>query len=203
MAADAETEVIETLTDWAWNLGMVFQLSDDALDLVANEAILGKPAGSDIREGTFTLPVLAAIAAPDGEKLRLLLDRPRPYPEEIVTKAIEHLRNGGWVEQAIDAALAHGEGPGVVGFAARCSRPPNPERPRQLSDRPRRSGALGALDLREVRYLRLGFAGSLDSGFQIVLGLGSVTFHRHHHAEFDLRGDRRIGNGMAQSGSHS
>ena len=109
MAADAETEVIETLTDWAWNLGMVFQLSDDALDLVANETILGKPAGSDIREGTFTLPVLAAIAAPDGEKLRLLLDRPRPYPEEIVTKAIEHLRNGGWVEQAIDAALARTE----------------------------------------------------------------------------------------------
>ena len=106
MAADAEPDVVETLTDWAWELGMVFQLSDDALDLVANETILGKPAGSDIREGTFTLPVLAAIAAPDGERLRQLLDRPRPYDEEVVTKAIEHLRNGGWVDQAIDAALS-------------------------------------------------------------------------------------------------
>ena len=106
MAADAEPDVVETLTDWAWELGMVFQLSDDALDLVGNETILGKPAGSDIREGNFTLPVLAAIAAPDGERLRQLLDRPRPYDEEVVTKAIEHLRNGGWIDQAIDAALS-------------------------------------------------------------------------------------------------
>jgi heptaprenyl diphosphate synthase len=106
MAADATPEVIETLTEWAWELGMVFQLSDDALDLVANESILGKPAGSDIHEGTFTLPVLAAIAAPDGEKLRVMLDRPRPYPDEIVKRAIAHLREGGWVDLAIDAALA-------------------------------------------------------------------------------------------------
>jgi geranylgeranyl pyrophosphate synthase len=84
---------------------MVFQLSDDALDLVGNEATLGKPAGSDIREGTFTLPVLAAVAAPDGDRLRALLDRPRPYSEEVVASAIAHLRNGGWVDQAVDAAL--------------------------------------------------------------------------------------------------
>jgi heptaprenyl diphosphate synthase len=106
MAADATPDVVETLTDWAWELGMVFQLSDDSLDLVASESVLGKPAGSDIREGTFTLPVLAAIAAPDGEALKALLDRPRPYPEEVVEKAISHLREGGWVDQAIDAALA-------------------------------------------------------------------------------------------------
>lgn len=105
MAADAEPQVIETLTEWAWELGMVFQLSDDALDLVAEETIIGKPAGSDIREGTFTLPVLAAIDAPDGARIRKLLDRPRPYSEDVVAEAIAHLREGGWVDQAIDAAL--------------------------------------------------------------------------------------------------
>lgn len=109
MAADAEPRVIETLTDWAWELGMVFQLSDDALDLVASEETLGKPAGSDIRRGTFTLPVLAAIASPEGEPLRRLLDRPRPYSDEVVEAAIRHLRDGGWVDQAIDAALARTE----------------------------------------------------------------------------------------------
>jgi heptaprenyl diphosphate synthase len=105
MAAGASDDVVETLTEWAWELGMVFQLSDDALDLVGDEATLGKPAGSDIREGTFTLPVLAAVAAPDGDRLRALLDRPRPYPDEVVAAAIAHLRNGGWVDQAIDLAL--------------------------------------------------------------------------------------------------
>jgi heptaprenyl diphosphate synthase len=109
MATDAEPSVIETLTEWAWELGMVFQLSDDALDLVANESILGKPAGSDIREGKFTLPVLAAIASPEGEAIHQLLDRPRPYPENIVEEAIALLRDGGWVDQAIDAALLRTE----------------------------------------------------------------------------------------------
>jgi heptaprenyl diphosphate synthase len=105
MAAGATPEVVETLTEWAWELGMVFQLSDDALDLVGNEATLGKPAGSDIREGTFTLPVLAAVAAPDGDRLRSLLEMPRPYRDETVEQAIAHLRKGGWVDQAVDIAL--------------------------------------------------------------------------------------------------
>ena len=105
MAAGAPDQVEETLTEWAWELGMVFQLSDDALDLVGDEATLGKPAGSDIREGTFTLPVLAAVTAPDGDRIRTLLEQPRPYSDETVSRVIAHLREGGWVDQAVDAAL--------------------------------------------------------------------------------------------------
>ncbi|MDH3307531.1 MAG: polyprenyl synthetase family protein, partial [Acidimicrobiia bacterium] len=58
MAADADAGVVEAISDWAWELGNVFQIADDALDLVATEDFLGKPAGSDIREGKLTLPVL-------------------------------------------------------------------------------------------------------------------------------------------------
>jgi geranylgeranyl pyrophosphate synthase len=105
MAADADPETIEVLTHWAWEMGMVFQLSDDALDLVATEDTLGKPAGSDIREGTFTLPVLTAIRGPEGPRLRRLLDQPRPYPEAVVTEAIALIRGGGWVDRAINAAM--------------------------------------------------------------------------------------------------
>jgi heptaprenyl diphosphate synthase len=108
-AVDAEPEVVEALSTWAGELGMVFQLADDALDLVGTEDSLGKPAGSDIREGTFTLPVLAAVQHPSGERLRRLLDRPRPYPDEMVEEAIEFLRDEGWVARAVDAALARVE----------------------------------------------------------------------------------------------
>jgi geranylgeranyl pyrophosphate synthase len=85
---------------------MVFQLADDALDLVGTEDSLGKPAGSDIREGTFTLPVLAAVSDPGSERLRRLLFQPRPYSDEAVEEALGLLREGGWVDRAIDAALA-------------------------------------------------------------------------------------------------
>jgi heptaprenyl diphosphate synthase len=107
MAAGAGPEVVDVLTDWAFELGMVFQMADDALDLVATEDSLGKPAGSDIREGTFTLAVLAAIQ--ESARLRELLSRPRPYPEETVDEAITLLRSEGWVDRALNAALRRAE----------------------------------------------------------------------------------------------
>ena len=44
--------------------GMVFQVRDDILDVVGTEAELGKPAGQDLAEGIYTLPVLLALADP-------------------------------------------------------------------------------------------------------------------------------------------
>ncbi len=43
---------------YGWNLGMAFQLVDDLLDFTASEAVLGKPVGSDLREGKITLPLI-------------------------------------------------------------------------------------------------------------------------------------------------
>ncbi len=48
------------LADFGTNLGMAFQLVDDALDYVADQRALGKTVGDDFREGKITLPVLAA-----------------------------------------------------------------------------------------------------------------------------------------------
>lgn len=106
MAADAEPDVVEALSVWAWELGMVFQIADDALDLVADEATIGKPAGSDIAEGTFTRPLLLAAEGPDGDRIRALLDRPRPFPAENVAEVIELVRRGGYVDQTLEAAMA-------------------------------------------------------------------------------------------------
>jgi heptaprenyl diphosphate synthase len=109
MAADADYEVVEALSIWAWELGMVFQIADDALDLVASEETIGKPAGSDIREGTFTQAVLEAAHGPDGEQIRSLLDRPRPFPEENVAEVIRLVREGGYVDRALEDAMARVE----------------------------------------------------------------------------------------------
>ena len=51
------------LAAYGSNLGMAFQLVDDALDYAADQATLGKTVGDDFREGKVTLPVLAAVAA--------------------------------------------------------------------------------------------------------------------------------------------
>jgi heptaprenyl diphosphate synthase len=104
MAADAPPEVVEALSTWAWEVGMVFQIADDALDLVADESAIGKPAGSDIREGTFTMPVLAAAAGPDGERVRQLLEPGIPYSDAAVNEVITLVRDGGHIEDALASA---------------------------------------------------------------------------------------------------
>ena len=55
----------QALAAFGMNLGIAFQLVDDALDYAANEATLGKTVGDDFREGKVTLPVLAAWQAGD------------------------------------------------------------------------------------------------------------------------------------------
>ena len=104
MAAEASPETVERVSSWAWELGIVFQISDDALDLVATDAFLGKPAGSDISEGKFTLPVLGALRGPEGRRISELLSTPRPYPSESVSEVIGLVRSGGYVKDALDEA---------------------------------------------------------------------------------------------------
>ena len=47
---------IQQLRDYGYHLGMAFQIVDDILDFTGDERTLGKPAGSDLRQGTLTLP---------------------------------------------------------------------------------------------------------------------------------------------------
>lgn len=104
IAADADREIIDALSDWAWELGIVFQLTDDALDLVATDVALGKPAGSDIREGVYTLPVLIALAGNDGPRVRELLASGRPFSDDAVDEVIDIVRAGGHIDEVLAEA---------------------------------------------------------------------------------------------------
>ena len=81
---------------------MVFQITDDALDLVADEATIGKPAGSDIHQGVYTLPVIHALAGPEGNRIRQLLSTERPFPDEAVDEVIDLVRTNGYVSKTLD-----------------------------------------------------------------------------------------------------
>jgi heptaprenyl diphosphate synthase len=104
MAANAEDDVVDALSDWAWEVGIVFQIADDALDLVADDETIGKPAGSDIREGKFTIPVLEALDGTEGKRVRNLLESAHPYRDEVVSEVIEIVRSGGHVDTSLAEA---------------------------------------------------------------------------------------------------
>ena len=66
-------EAMETrLGEFAWNLGIAFQLVDDVLDFTSREAVLGKPVGSDLREGKVTLPLIYALESASSEERQLV-----------------------------------------------------------------------------------------------------------------------------------
>jgi octaprenyl-diphosphate synthase len=68
--ADETTEA--RLGEFSWNLGIAFQLVDDVLDFTSNEKVLGKPVGSDLREGKVTLPLIYALEDAQAEERRLV-----------------------------------------------------------------------------------------------------------------------------------
>jgi heptaprenyl diphosphate synthase len=98
-APATETEALST---FGRHYGMAFQVVDDVLDVVATGEDLGKPAGHDMVEGVYTLPVLRTLAGPDGETLRSLLGR--PLDDGARVKALELVRQGDGVDQAMAEA---------------------------------------------------------------------------------------------------
>lgn len=64
----------QALCEFGMNLGIAFQLVDDALDYSANQQELGKSVGDDFREGKITLPIILAYQLSD-DKERAFFDR--------------------------------------------------------------------------------------------------------------------------------
>jgi heptaprenyl diphosphate synthase len=93
---------VESLAEFGRLYGMAFQIIDDILDVVATDEQLGKPAGKDMLEGVYSLPVIYTLASPVGVKLReLLIDGLDAADRQ---GAIEIVRHGPGVERALTVA---------------------------------------------------------------------------------------------------
>ncbi|UCE37070.1 MAG: polyprenyl synthetase family protein [Thermoplasmata archaeon] len=68
MIAQGTQEQVNAMSEYGKLLGMGFQIWDDFLDLKADESLLGKPVGSDIKNGKRTLMVVHALARLEGQE---------------------------------------------------------------------------------------------------------------------------------------
>jgi heptaprenyl diphosphate synthase len=95
---------IDLLTLYGTKLGLIFQIVDDILDVTASEADLGKPAGHDMVEGVYSLPVIRTLAGTDpaANELRDLLGKPIGGPE--LDKALAIVRSSDGVRSAVATA---------------------------------------------------------------------------------------------------
>jgi geranylgeranyl pyrophosphate synthase len=93
--AEAEEQQIAALRRFGRELGLAFQIADDVLDFTGSEAQLGKPAGSDLRQGLIE----------DEAAVNAVLSGQRD--EEHVRAAIEAVCSSGAIEAALVEARVH------------------------------------------------------------------------------------------------
>jgi heptaprenyl diphosphate synthase len=104
IAAGFDRPVIEALTAYGNSYGMVFQIVDDVLDLTATDEQLGKPAGHDIVEGVYTLPVLRTLALGNAAAAELGDLLGAPLDPVCRDKALAIVRSNEGVPSAIATA---------------------------------------------------------------------------------------------------
>lgn len=105
LAAAPELQ-IAGLRRFGQEFGIAFQIVDDVLDLTGDEVQLGKPAGSDLRQGLVTLPVLCYFERAEGDAAVEAVLSGR-CDEEHLRAAIEAIRSSGAIEASLDEARAH------------------------------------------------------------------------------------------------
>ncbi len=104
--SQAPEESIEILKEYGYNLGIAFQIVDDVLDFVGSEKEMGKPAGSDLTQGTLSLPsILLLERYPDNNPIKRLFESKQDH--ENTKKAIELVRNSTIIQECYQVASQH------------------------------------------------------------------------------------------------
>jgi len=107
LLADAEPDHVAALGAFGTSLGMAFQITDDVLDLVGDEADFGKTVGRDLLEGMPTLPMIYAVEERDGTGGALAARILAPAKtEDDVRALLTEIRGSSGPERARQRALA-------------------------------------------------------------------------------------------------
>ncbi len=98
IACDAPPKTHLALRRYGNHVGMAFQITDDILDMTAEQTRLGKPIGGDIRQGIITLPVIYALAnSADRDHILHLINKENKSNEEVF-EAISIIKDCGGLE---------------------------------------------------------------------------------------------------------
>ena len=103
----ATEEQVGIMKEYADNLGIAFQIVDDILDFTSTEEAMGKPVGSDLIQGTLTLPAMMVIERnpKDNPVKKIFETRDMKY----VPDAIDQVRNSGIIKECYKIANEYGD----------------------------------------------------------------------------------------------
>ena len=106
--AEASADLEQALYDYGYHLGMAFQIVDDILDFTGDESVLGKPVGSDLRQGIVTLPFFYYLEThPEPASVLALLQGQAGRDD--MAGVVAAVRTSGAIDQAAQEAHCFSE----------------------------------------------------------------------------------------------
>lgn len=102
--SEVSEETAENLYEYGRNLGLAFQIVDDILDFTSSTDTLGKPAGSDLKSGNFTAPVLYALE--EKPELKTLIEEEFKQAGDL-EKALALVEHSKGIQRSRDLAAYH------------------------------------------------------------------------------------------------
>ena len=110
MLGAATKEEQEALENFGMDLGIAFQMVDDALDYTLSEEEFGKPVGKDVEEGKITFPLIHTLrTASDKDRERLRRLASKDYKPENYSQVLELINQYKGVQATLDLARKYAD----------------------------------------------------------------------------------------------
>jgi octaprenyl-diphosphate synthase len=111
VVAERDDNTETALDSYGRNLGIAFQLVDDAIDYVSDEATMGKDVGDDFRDGKVTLPIILAYARGTPTERQFWADAMVGHraSDEDLRLAIALLNSSGAISDTLERARYYGQ----------------------------------------------------------------------------------------------
>ncbi|MBD1371621.1 polyprenyl synthetase family protein [Hazenella sp. IB182357] len=108
IVSGARDRDVKALAKYGYYVGMAFQLTDDVLDLTGDEKVLGKPAGSDLRQGNITLPVTYALHhATEQDQTKILTYIQSKGTQGALNEVLDIVRTAGGIEETLQLSTRY------------------------------------------------------------------------------------------------
>jgi len=107
LISEAPDDVTKAMFSFGKHVGVAFQIIDDILDFTGDQATIGKPVGSDLRQGIVTLPAILYAERYPQDALARALKEGRCLDEEEITRLIDAIRNSDIIHASHQEAIQH------------------------------------------------------------------------------------------------
>jgi geranylgeranyl pyrophosphate synthase len=104
LLSDSSAEVVEAMKSFGYYIGMAFQIVDDLLDFTGNPDDVGKPVGSDLRQGLITLPAIYYLEVQPDKEIVVNKIATNAFSESEFDDLIEGIRESDGISRSLDQA---------------------------------------------------------------------------------------------------